>query len=225
NVFEGADYKLLKTIKFADDADNVRYDSARGLVFVAHAEKALGVVDAKTFAVKADITLPGTAEGLASAAGQPRLFVALPSPSEVVVVDPEKKEVVEKFPVKTASGGHPIALDETGKRLFVGCRKAPMVVVMDMESGKEVTGVPIPDGVDDLFYDAKRKRLFASCGDGFVAVIRQLDADHYGTAEKLETVKGAKTAYLDSDSGRLFLAVPRQAGKPGPEIRVYRIRD
>src|SRR5947209_8294025 len=35
NVFDGADYKPLKTIKFFDDADNVRYDPARRLTFVA----------------------------------------------------------------------------------------------------------------------------------------------------------------------------------------------
>ena len=63
NVFDGKDYKLVGTIKYADDADNVRYDAARHLVFVAHAEKALGVVDAKTYAVKADMKLPGGAEG------------------------------------------------------------------------------------------------------------------------------------------------------------------
>ena len=78
-----------------------------------------------------------------------------------------------------AGGGHTIALDEANKRIFVGCRTPPMVVVMDMETGKEITSVPIPKDNDDLFFDAKRKRLYASCGEGFIAVIRQLDADHY----------------------------------------------
>jgi hypothetical protein len=225
NVFDGSNYRPLKTVKFEDDADNVKYDPVRGVVYVAHAEKALGVVDAKTFAVKADITLPGTAEGLQSSTKDPRRFVALPSPSEVIVVDADKKEVVGNYPVKLAGGGHPIALDEANKRIFVGCRKEPMVVVLDAETGREITGVPIPDGVDDLFYDAKRKRLYASCADGFIAVLRQVDADRYEPAGKLETTKGAKTCYLDQESGRLFLAVPRQPGKPGPEIRVYRVRD
>src|SRR4051812_4214327 len=62
NVFDGADYKPLKTIKFPD-TDNVVYDPARSQTYVAHAEKTLSVVDAKTFAVKADIKLPGAAEG------------------------------------------------------------------------------------------------------------------------------------------------------------------
>jgi DNA-binding beta-propeller fold protein YncE len=225
NVFDGTNYRPLKTVKFPDDADNVRYDPARGVVYVAHAEKALGVVDAKTFAIKADITLPGAAEGLQPAAKESRLFVALPSPSEVVIVDPDKKEVVGNYPLKLAGGGHPVALDEANKRLFVGCRKAPTLVVLDAETGREITAVPIPDGVDDLFYDAKHKRLYASCGDGFLGVVRQIDADRYEAAGKIETAKNAKTCYLDQDSGRLFLAVPRQSGKPGPEIRVYRVKD
>jgi DNA-binding beta-propeller fold protein YncE len=223
NVFDGADYKPLKTIKFADDADNVKYDRARGQAYVAHAEKALGVIDAKSFAVKADIKLPGAAEGFDVASG--KLFLVLPTPSQLVVIDPDKHSIVGTRPIAMASGGHPLAVDEANKRIFVGCRKAPSVVVLDLDSGKELTSVPIPEGVDDLFYDAKRKRLYASCADGFVAVIRQLDADRYELAERVSTAKNAKTSLLDSDSGRLFVAVPRQEGKLGPEIRVYRIKE
>ncbi|HEY1379066.1 MAG TPA: hypothetical protein VGF55_19855 [Gemmataceae bacterium] len=224
NVFDGADYTPLKTIRF-NDSDNVRYDPARAQVYVAHAEQALGVVDAKTFAVKADIKLPGAAEGFQVVPGKPRLFLVTPSPSQLVVIDPDKREVIGTHPITKAGGGHPLAIDEAHNRLFVGCRKPPMVVVMDAESGKEVAGVPIPDGIDDLFYDAKHKRLYASCGDGFLAVVRQLDADRYEAGEKVATAKNAKTSYFDADTGRLFLAVPRQGGKPGPEIRVYRVRD
>jgi DNA-binding beta-propeller fold protein YncE len=225
NAFDGDSYKLLKTIKFADDADNVRYDAARRQVFVAHAEKALGVVDAQSFALKGDIKLPGTVEGFQIENGRNRLFLVIPTPSQVAVIDTDKREVTNSYPVKMAGGGHPLALDEANKRMFVGCRQAPMVVVMDTETGKEITGVPVPEGIDDLFYDAKRKRLYASCGEGYLAVIRQLDADHYQAAEKIATAKQAKTSLFDAETSHLYLAVPRQPGKPGPEIRVYRVRD
>jgi DNA-binding beta-propeller fold protein YncE len=224
NVFDGADYKPLKTIKFPD-CDNVVFDPARSLAFVAHAEKALGVVDAKTFAVQADIKLPGAAEGFRVLPDRPRLFLAVPNPSVLVVIDPDKKAVVTTHPVTKAGGGHPVAVDEANHRVFVGCRKEPMVVVMDSETGKEIAGVPVPEGIDDLHFDPKRKKLYASCGDGFVAVIRQLDADHYEAADKVATAKQAKTSFLDADGGRLFVAVPRQEGKPGPEIRIYRVKD
>jgi hypothetical protein len=225
NVFAGDDYKPLKTIKFADDADNVRYDPANHLAFVAHAEKALGVVDAKTFALLADIKLPGTAEGFQIESARPRLYLAIPSPSQVVVIDTGKKEVVGTYPLKMAGGGHPLALDEANKRMFIGCRKEPMVVVMDTETGKEIMGLEIPKDIDDLHYDAKRKRLYASCGEGFLAVIKQVSPDKYELAEKIETVKQARTSCFDPESSRLFLGVPRQPDKAGPEIRVFRVRD
>ena len=77
---------------------------------------------------------------------------------------------------------------------------------------------------DDVFYDAKRKRIYASCGEGYLAVIRQVDADHYELLEKVPTIKDARTCYFEAETGRLFLAAPRQAGKEGPEIWVYQAR-
>jgi hypothetical protein len=117
-----------------------------------------------------------------------------------------------------------VALDEANHRIFIGCRKAPMVVVMDSETGKEITSVDIPADVDDLYYDAKRKRLYASCGEGYLAVISQKGPDRYELLEKIPTAKDARTCYFDPDKSRLYLAVPRQKGKMGPEIRVYEVK-
>jgi hypothetical protein len=94
-------------------------------------------------------------------------------------------------------------------------------VVMDTESGNEISAVDIPADTDDVFYDARRKRIYASCGEGFIAVIKQTDPDHYELQEKIPTVKDARTSYLDAESGSYYLAVPRQRDKAGPEIRVY----
>ena len=224
NVFDGNSYKILKTIKFKDDADNVRYNPNTHLVYVAHAEKALGVIDAKTFGLKADIKLPGAAEAFQMEANRPRIYLNTPSPSAVVVIDTQKNEVVNTYPVTKAGGGHPLALDEANHRVYVGCRKEPMVVVLDTETGKEVPGVPIPGDIDDLFLDAKRQRLYASCGEGFVVVLKQLDPDHLEVIEKIPTVKGARTCLYVPEAGRLYLAVPRQQGKDGPEIRTYQVK-
>jgi hypothetical protein len=224
NIFDGEKYGLLKTVKFADDSDNVRYNPATHLVYVAHAEKALGVINVQTYEQKPDITLPGAAEGFQIETKRPRLYLNVPSPAEVLVIDTDKNAILERFPVKMAGAHHPLALDEANHRVFIGCRKKPMVVIMDSESGKEITGVDIPGDIDDLFFDAKTKRLYASCGDGAIAVLRQVDPDKYETVEIVKTAKGAKTSYLDTASGRLFLAVPRQEGKPGPEVWVYQVK-
>jgi hypothetical protein len=224
NIFDGEGYKILDTVKFKDDADNVRYNPVTKLVYVAHAEKMLGVLDAKTYEVKADIKLPDTAEGFQMETKRPRMYLNAPGAGVVAVIDTEKNEVVTTYPVKKAGGAHPIALDEANQRLYIGCRKEPMVVVLDMEKGKEIAGIAVPGDIDDLFLDAKRQRLFASCGEGFLVVLKQVDADRIEVLEKIPTAKGAKTCLYVPESGRLYLAVPRQAGKDGPEVRVYQAK-
>lgn len=225
NVFGGEQYQPLKTIKFSGDADNTRYDPATHLTFVAHDEKALGIVDAKSYAVSPDLKLPGNAEGFQIETKRSRLYLTIPSPSQVLVIDTVKKEILATYPIKSASNGHPLAIDEANKRIFVGCRTEPMVVVLDSESGKEITSIPVPKDIDDLHYDVKRKKLYASCGEGFLAVINQANADKYEVAEKIPTVSQAKTALFAPETSRLYLAVPRQPNQEGPEIRVYKVKD
>jgi DNA-binding beta-propeller fold protein YncE len=224
NVFDAETYRAVKTIKFADDADNVLYNPRTHLTYVAHAESALGVINARSNALKADIKLPGGAESFQVETQRPRLYVNIPSPSQVAVIDTEKNEVVTSYPVKLAEGPHPMALDEANHRVYVGCRKAPLVVVLDTESGKELGSAPIADGVDDMFLDTGRKRIYASCGEGFLVVIKVVDNDHIETVEKIPTAKGAKTCLFVQETGRLYLAVPRQEGKEGPEIQVYQAK-
>ncbi len=227
NVFDGETYKVVKTIKFKDDADNVRYNPETHLVYVAHAEKMLGVIDAKTYELKTDIKLPDTAEGFDFEAKRPRMYVNVPAANAVVLIDTEKNEVAKTYPTKLASGGVPLALDEAKHRLYVGCRepkKEPKVIVMDTETGKEIMATDIAGGADDLWLDAKRGRLFVSCGEGALVVLKVVDADHIESLEKIETPKGTKTCLYVPETGKLYLAVPRQEGKDGPEIRIYQVK-
>jgi len=50
------------------------------------------------------------------------------------------------------------------------------------------------------------------------------DPDHVEVVEKIPTAKGAKTSLYVAETGKLYLAVPRQEGKDGPEVRVYRAK-
>jgi len=222
NIFNGETYALVGTHKFQDDSDNVRYDPQTKQVFVAHAENSLAVVDAASFAVKNDVKLPGDAEGFQVDGNL--LYVAIPTPSQVAVVDPQAGSVTQSYPIKAAETATPLVIDSANKRLFIGCRKPPTLVVMDAGSGKEVATLPIAGEVDDVSYDPGRKQLYVSCGEGFLFVIHQADADHYEVTEKFATAPGAKTSLFVPETNRLFLAVPRQPDKPAAEVWVYQLR-
>ena len=107
-------------------------------------------------------------------------------------------------------------------RLFVGCRKPAEMVVFDTSSGKVVARVPTVGDADDLWYDAARHTIYVSGGEGFISVIRQSDADHYRSAEKIPTAVGARTSFFVPELGRLYLAVPHRGGQPG-ELRIYQV--
>jgi DNA-binding beta-propeller fold protein YncE len=219
NAIDGKDYTLLKSIP-VPDADSVRYDARTHHVFVA-GEKELAVIDAKTLKRVTAIKLPAPPHGFQIAGKQPRAFVNTGSPCQVAVVDTDKNDVVTSYSLEKDKGIGPLALDETNGRIFVGLRGKPRLAVLDLESGKEVASVPIPEGSDDMFFDAESKRIYISCNSGFVAVIRQMDRDRYESVANVATIKGAKTSAYDPTAKRLYVAVPRQAGKEGPEIWVY----
>ena len=71
---------------------------------------------------------------------------------------------------------------------------------------------------------AKRKQVYASCGEGFLVVLRETGANRFEVREKLPTAKMARNCLFDPESSRLILTVPRLPDKDGPEVRVYHVR-
>ena len=84
-----------------------------------------------------------------------------------------------------------------------------------------MTDLSISGDTDDLFYDAKQKRVYLSCGEGFIDVIDQRDADHYQTRERIRTAEGARTSFFSPELNAFFLAVPLR-GNQGAEVRVFK---
>jgi hypothetical protein len=138
------------------------------------------------------------------------------------VVDRHKGAVIAKWKTDWAFANYPLAFDETNRRLFVGCRLPPKIVVLNSDSGAAVTSLKIDGDVDDVFYDATRHRLYAVCGDGAVDVIDQIDRDTYKISARIATVAGARTGLFVPERGALFVAVP-QRGKQGAELRRYQV--
>jgi hypothetical protein len=113
-----------------------------------------------------------------------------------------------------------MALDEPTHRLFIGCRKPAKLVILDTRTGAVTADVPISEDTDDLFYDARRKRVYVSCGEGFIDVVEQDQTGKYERAEHLESFSGARTSYFSPESDRFYLAVPQKADQSAA-IKIY----
>ena len=136
------------------------------------------------------------------------------------MVDRESRTLLQPWTLEGTQGNYPIDLDEERHRLFVGCRQPARMVVLDTATGKPVANIDISGDTDDLFYDATRKRIYVSSGDGSIDVIDQRDADHYQKRARIPTVAGARTSAFSTELNLFCLGVPRRGSEPA-EIRVF----
>ena len=121
-AFNGTSYAPMDSQVLGDDADNVRYDDAAGQVIVGFGSGGLAFVDAASGAIAVNVPLDAHPESFQIANASNRIFVNVPGARQIAVVDRKRLKVVHTWEIGSASANFPLALDEPGRRLFVGCR-------------------------------------------------------------------------------------------------------
>jgi DNA-binding beta-propeller fold protein YncE len=218
-VFDGGTFQVLETVKFAGDADNIRYDPRNRRIIVGYGDGALGFLDAN--GKKAgEVALDGHPESFQLEKTGTRVFVNVPDQKEIQVADLANNALLAKWPVTSALKNYPMALDESHHRLLIGCRTPARMLVIDTETGKQTASIEIVGDTDDLFYDAAKSRVYVIGGGGFVDVFEQKDADHYVRTEHVATAAGARTGLFVADWGKLFVAVPHR-GERRAEVLIF----
>ena len=223
NFYDAKSWQPTGTVDFQDDADNVRYDSATKQIYVGFGEGGIGVINATDGKRVGSIKLAAHPEAFELEKHGRRIFVNVPNANQVAVIDRDKGEVIATWKPGGAAANFPMALDEANHRLFIACRTPAKLVVLNTDSGATVTTLDISHDTDDVFYDAKRHRLYAICGEGHVDIIEQTDSDYYKRSAKVPTASGARTGLFVPERDDLFIAVPHRGSQPA-EIRRYQVR-
>jgi DNA-binding beta-propeller fold protein YncE len=221
-IYDGKSFQAMGELDFKDDADNVRYDESTKKIYIGFGSGGIAVVNASDWKQIGLIRLPAHPEAFALEKQGKRIFVNVPDARYVAVIDREKGEVINNWETDLAFGNFPLALDEANHRLFVGCRLPSRLVVLNTDSGDIVAKIDISGDPDDVFYDAKRHRIYAICGAGKIDIINQADANIYNASAKLDTASGARTGLFVPEQDTLFVAIPHR-GSHQAEIRTYRI--
>lgn len=225
--FDGTTYELIAAAKFAGDADQVRYDPSRHLIYVGYGEGAIGAIDASTNKIVGEsFELGAHPESFQLEESGTRIFVNLASQNEIAVIDRNTRKIA-KWKLAGAGTNFPMALDEKHRRLFVSARRPATLLVLDMDTGREVMRLAGPADSDDMWYDATRSRIYVPGGEGLIFVYQQTDADHYFLLAKVPGTIGARTSAYFGQVGKhnsLYLAVPARSAR-GAELWVYETRD
>lgn len=232
-VFNAHDYQLIKTIGLEKRSDSTVYDPKSNLLYVVNGGAGgkleyslISIINTTTSERVGDVKVASEVlEDMDIGPSGSRLYITEEDANKVVVVDSQKRIVLETWPITKASTPVATAVDEAHHRLFVACRTTDLkgaIVVLDTQTGKELKALPIGGWLDYMVFDGQSGRIYAVCGVGHVYVYQQLDSDNYVLLGKAETALMAKTGLLVTELHRLFVAVPMLAWQPA-RVLVFQV--
>jgi DNA-binding beta-propeller fold protein YncE len=206
-VFDLTTLQVIKTIHITGrDPDAILFDPFSGRVFTFNGDSGdASVIDAATMEQMGRVSLGGTPE-FAVADGSGKIFNNLEDKNILNVIDSKSLQVINTFPLDPCVGPTGLALDKKNQRLFTVCRKNKGMTVVDAQSGRIITTVPIGSGVDAVTYDEAGGLIFCSNGDGTATIIRQETPDSYQVVQTLSTQWKAKTHAFDPQTRKLYLS-------------------
>jgi DNA-binding beta-propeller fold protein YncE len=212
-MFRGSDYAEDGRIELGDDADNIRIDPTGQRVLVGYGDGAIAAIDLMQRRKIAEYAVPAHPEGFQLDHPTGRIFVNVPKAAAIVVIDGLAGKQAAVWPLRGAGGNFPMALDETGRRILVAFRAPPRLGAFSIADGQSVGNVDLCGDADDVFVDAKRRRAYVSCGQGYIDVFDIQNAE-YRRLARIPTMPGARTAYFAPSTDRLFLAARATPAEP-----------
>jgi len=225
-IFAGDTFKLIDNLPIGTDADHVGYDPTTKYLYVGFGDAksgGLAIIDTHDNKHIGDIKTDARPGGIKIEKKRPQTFVTLTGATHLGVVDLKKREQVAAWQTGVA-GNVALALDEGHHRLFDGVREPATLIILDTESGKEISRIEGVAGIDDLWHDSAHSRVYASGGRGFdvgyVYTYQQKDADHYELIAKVPTAPGAGTSFWSPELNRFYVAAPAN-GKEEAAILIF----
>jgi DNA-binding beta-propeller fold protein YncE len=233
-VFRGDTLELLSSIHLEPGPNRVVYEPKSKLVYVGYGGKdagkaygEVGIIDARNDKLIGYVKVAAHPSELLLDKAGTTLFVFISIANQVQVIDTNRRQVRSTWPVTSQHPGD-AAFDEPGSRLLIGTRAPAEMVTMDSKSGKEVAHLPTAEGMDGVYFDGGRKRVYVSGGrdspEGSAYVYQQKDADHYEIIGRIPTRGGAGTSFWSPELDRYYVGAPATE-KQDAAILVYAPQD
>lgn len=204
HILRGEDFSALGRIGLGNDAHNVRIDAMHRRVLVGYGDGALVITDPVSRAKIGAVRLPAHPEAFQLFENGTQAVVNLPDAHQIDIAN-LASGTVQRIPTGVLASNFPMAIDATAHRSLVAFRSPPMLAAFAIPEGRPAARVPICADADDLFVDAKRNRIYVSCGAGVIDVLEPA-ADGYARLAQVPTVSGARTSLFVPELDQLFVA-------------------
>jgi hypothetical protein len=204
-LFRGEMLSPAGVISLGDDADNIRLDPRTGNLLVGYGTGGLAVIDPAKAALLSRIPLQAHPESFQLDPARRRAFVNVPDAHQIAVVDLNASRQTGTWRMPDFRANFPMAIDVAHATAAVVFRNPARLVIFDVNTGKSSRILAACGDADDVFFDAKRRRVYVSCGAGSVDSWQQ-DSSGYRRLEPLKTASGARTSLFVPEFDRLFVA-------------------
>jgi DNA-binding beta-propeller fold protein YncE len=238
-IFRGDSFDFVKTIRLTlDYADGLRFDPESKLVYVVNAHKSaegvprfsyLAIIDTRKWEHVGDIKVEGDRiEEVALEPSGSRLFLDVSGRHEIGLVDRDKRTQVGAWQYPAEGVPYAAVLDQDDHRLLVALRRPGALMILDSDSGKMITSMPTKEGIDDIYYDSARRRIYLSAGvvgstEGYIVIFKQIDPDHYESEGTISTGGASPTSLFVPGLNRYYVAVQSHGAKEA-EVQVYEVK-
>ncbi len=207
--------RTSRTITAGKGPGPMAFDPLSGTLCVLNtAGKDVTVVSAEHAIARATLTLAASPAGIAAGTSG-LVYISLPSTNEILRVDASGLRVETRWTLPPGTAPGDLAFDARTSRLFARCHGGA-IAVLDAESGRVVTTIPIAPAPGGLVLDTSADVAITFLENGAAAVFSLGSSGSLGPAHAITAATDARVVALDPVSRRLFyLGAGPAAGRDG----------
>jgi DNA-binding beta-propeller fold protein YncE len=208
-MFDTATMATIKPIMVDGNPDGLTFDSSGdasgGRVYVlSHSAPGITAINAADGTVVGTVDL-GAAPEQTVGDGKGHLYVDLEDKDAVGVVDTKTLAFTARYALGDKHTPAGLAMDTKSRVLFVACRNPAALVMLNADTGAILDTIPIGLGNDGVVFNPATREVFASQGDGTLAVVKENSPTSFTLEQTLSTQSGGKTLTLDTKTGHIFV--------------------
>jgi hypothetical protein len=209
---------LIKTIDVQGGPDGILFDPFNSRVWVfSHRTPNATIINAADGTIVSTLDLGGAPEQ-AVTDGKGHMYVDLEDKDMIAAVDTKELKVTGQYGLEGKGGGPGgLAFDVKNHILFASCHSPATMVILNSETGKIITALPIGMGTDGATFNPATMEAFSSNRDATLTVIKENSPTDFVVEQNVKTMNLAKTLSLDSKTGHILLiAADTQPAPPPP---------
>ena len=226
-MFDTETMQKIKSIDAEGRPDGILFEPLTSRVYIfSHVAPSVTVIDPKDGSIVGTIDVGGAMEQ-AQSDGNGRVYADVENEKKIAIIDVKTMKVITKYDLgETAGEPGGLGLDIQNHILFAMCARPNVCVVVNADTGKVLTTLPIGNGTDNGAFNPNTMEAFSSQRDGTLTVIKENSPTSFAVEQNVQTKAGCKTCSLDTKNNRIVLIcterAPQAAGETNTPVAEQR---